>query len=238
MASRLSYQTPTQTIEEMNAAGIRQGVLCGGSLEDNLQIEKILDRHQDRFIGIAGCRPDKDGIIRSYIGIREAFKKKVFKGVSLSPYIMSIYANDRRLYPLYALCADARKVAIIHSSLHYNPLTPMDLGDPRFLDQIAVDFPDLRIVMSHSGVGFGAAMALAIAQRHDNVYLEVSALIPKYINPMFIQAYNSYLKKKVVFGTDYPLVPFSILEDWKKIIKKENWDKFFRLNALRLLSDG
>ena len=92
--------------------------------------------------------------------------------------------------------------------------------------------------MSHSGVGFGAAMALAIAQRHDNVYLEVSALIPKYINPMFIQAYNSYLKKKVVFGTDYPLVPFSILEDWKKIIKKENWDKFFRLNALRLLSDG
>jgi len=235
MKPRLSFQTPEETIAEMDAAGIKRAVLCGGSLKENFEIAKIIDRFPDRFVGIAGCRPDIDGITDSYRGVREALSSMGLKGLSLGPYIMNIHANDKKLYPLYALCTDLQKIVIIHASLHYNTLTPLDLGDPRFFDEIAVDFPDLKIVMSHSGVGFGV-MALAIGQRHENVYMEVSALYPKYLNPMFLHAFNTYLKDKVIFGTDYPLVPFNVVEEWKKVIRPENWEAFFRLNGEKLLS--
>ncbi|MEW6664781.1 MAG: amidohydrolase family protein [Thermodesulfobacteriota bacterium] len=235
MEPRLSFQTPEQTLGEMDEAGIEKAVLCGGSLDDNREIAKMIHRFPERFIGVAGCRPDKDGIMKSCRGLRDALQSMGLKGLSLGPYIMNVYSNDKKLYPLYAICAEIGAIAIIHASLHYNTLTPMDLGDPRFFDEIAVDFPELKIVMSHSGVGFGAPMALAIAQRHENVYLEVSALIPKYVNPMFLHAYNSFLKDKVLFGTDYPLVPFGIVDEWRTVIRPENREQFFCRNAQRLL---
>lgn len=234
MSPRLSFQTPEETLAEMENVGIRRAVLCGGSLSDNTQIAHIKDKYPERFVGVAGCRPDQEGIMASYKGVRDAFLSMGFKGLSIGPYIMNIYANDKKLYPLYTLCSDLDKFVIIHASLHYNTLTPLELGNPRFFDEIAVDFPDLKILMSHSGVGFGP-MALAIGQRHKNVYLEVSALYPKYVNPMFIQAYNTYLKEKVIFATDYPLVPFNIVEQWKKYINSDNWDLFFVKNAEKLL---
>lgn len=236
MSPRLEFQKPEETIVEMEKEGIERAVLCGGSLQDNSEITRMVERFPERFVGVAGCRPDLDGIMKSYRGIRDALKNMGLKGLSLGPYIMNIYSNDKKLYPLYALCADLNKIVIIHASLHYNTLTPMELGNPRFFDEIAVDFPQLKIIMSHCGVGFGPAMALAIAQRHENVYMEVSALIPKYVNQMFLHAFNSYLKKKVVFGTDYPLVPFEIVNEWKKVIREENWERFFTKNAENLLA--
>jgi len=236
MKPRLTFQTVEETIEEMTKAGVTKAVLCGGNAQDNEIIAEIVKKYPGRFIGIAGVRPDREGVTVAYKQLRYALEVLNLKGVSIGPYLMNIYANHKKLYPLYVLCDDLGKIVIIHSSLHYNVHTPLDLGDPRFFDEIAVDLPNLKIVMSHAGVGF-VPMPMVIAQRHKNVYLEVSALIPKYVNPMLLNAINTYLKDKVIFGTDYPLVPFDIADQWKEHIKPENHELFFYKNALRLLGE-
>lgn len=237
MAPRLTFQTIEQTIEEMAKEGIEKAVICAGNGADNENVQAAASGYPEIFLPIAGARPDIEGVTSSYRTTMKALTEYKFKGLSLGPYLMNLHANHKKLYPLYAICDDLGKIAVIHSSLHYNVHTPLDMGDPRYFDEIAVDFPNLKIVMSHAGVGFGV-MALAIAQRHRNVYMEVSALYPKYMNPMFLNAFNSYLKDKIMFGTDYPLVPFDICHQWKEVIKPELWDRFFRLNALRLLEDA
>jgi len=236
MKPRLTFQAIEETIGEMEKAGITKGVICGSDEGENKIIYKICKDYPDHFIGIAGARPDKD-VMQAYRDLKRAFEEYDLKGLSLGPYLMGIGADDRRNYPLYALCCHLKKVVIIHSSSHYNIYAPLELGDPRYFDKVAVDFPDLRIVMSHAGVGFGN-MALVIAQRHPNVYLEFSALYPKYVEESFIRALNSYLKDKCIFGTDYPLVPFSVVEEWKNVVAESNWQKFFHKNGLKALGVG
>ena len=75
------------------------------------------------------------------------------------------------------------------------------------MDEIAIDFPNLKLVISHAGNGFGV-LGLAVAQKHPNIFLEFSALWPQYLPEATIQAVNSYLRDRCLFGTDYPLVEF------------------------------
>ena len=108
-------------------------------------------------------------------------------------------------------------------------------GQPQHIDEIAVDFPELKIIVSHGGNGFGPPI-LAVAQRHPNVYLEFSALNPAYMAPEFLYAANTYLRDKCIFGTDYPLVDFNVaIGHWKKVLREDVQELFFRQNVLDAL---
>jgi predicted TIM-barrel fold metal-dependent hydrolase len=144
-----------------------------------------------------------------------------FLGVNISPFIWGIPANASVLYPLYAYCESNNLVAIVHGSLHYNRFQSMWLGDPQYMDEIAMNFPSLKLVISHAANGFGV-LGLAVAQKHPNIFLEFSALWPKYLPDATIQAVNSYLKDRCLFGTDYPLVEFgAAVEAWSDAVKPE-----------------
>ena len=114
----------------------------------------------------------------------------------------------------------------------------MWLGDPKYMDEIAINFPELKIVISHAGNGFGV-LGLAVAQKHPNIYLEFSALWPKYLPESTSLAVNTYLKNKCIFGTDYPLVEFSEgVHAWKDILRPKVRDLFFKKNAMQCLFGG
>ena len=114
----------------------------------------------------------------------------------------------------------------------------MWLGDPKYMDEIAMNFPELKIVISHAGNGFGV-LGLAVAQKHPNIYLEFSALWPKYLPESTLLAVNTYLKNKCIFGTDYPLVEFSEgVHAWKDILRPKVRDLFFKKNAMQCLFGG
>lgn len=234
MQPRLTYQTVEETIKEMKDAGITKAVLCSGSAQRNEFVSGICKNYPDVFIGIAGVKPET-GIMSAYQELGKALKTGLlgfnFGGLLQNP---PIAVDDEKLYPLYALCVDFDVCAIIHSSLHYYTGAKLELNHPFRIDNVAVDFPELRLVMSHAGNGFGD-LPLVLAQRHPNVYLEVSGLIPKHFSPSYIKAMNTWLKDKFIFGTDYPLLPFNIVEEWKKYVEKENWEHFFKLNAEKAL---
>jgi predicted TIM-barrel fold metal-dependent hydrolase len=108
-------------------------------------------------------------------------------------------------------------------------------GQPQSIDEVAVDFPELKLIVSHGGNGFGPPI-LAVAQRHPNVYLEFSALNPAYMAPEFLYATNTYLKNKCIFGSDYPLIDFNVaISYWKKVLRENVQALFFHQNILDAL---
>ena len=232
MKDRLTIITVEEQIKKANEAGIEKMVVCGGNEEDNDHILSIAESH-DEIIPVAGVSIN-NGINKALNEINRCSDKDI-AAINISPFISKINANDKKLYPIYGLCELLRKPIIVHGSMHYWRGAYMWHGHPMYLDEVAVDFPKLKLIVSHGGNGFGPSV-LAFAQRHPNVYLEFSALRPKYIAPEFIQAANTYLKNKCIFGTDYPLIEFSEqIELWKYALREKNWDSFFRQNILDAL---
>ncbi len=234
MRPRLTPMAMAEYIANMNAGGVAKGVICGGSVEDNdhlMEVRASLD--EDPFYYIAGVHP-KYGVRRNLEEV-ERCHQAGFLGVNVSPWIWGIPANAAVLYPIYAYCESHNLIAIVHGSLHYNRFQSMWLGDPKYMDEIAIDFPNLKLVVSHAGNGFGV-LGLAVAQKHPNIYLEFSALWPKYLPEATITAVNSYLKDRCLFGTDYPLVEFgTAVTAWTEAVKPEVRELFFGKNAERAL---
>lgn len=234
MRPRLTPMGMPEFIAAMNDGGVSRGVVCGGSVEDNdhlMEVHRSLEK--DPFYYVAGVNP-KYGVRRNLEEL-ERCREAGFLGANISPYIWGVPANASVLYPIYAYLESHGLVAIVHGSLHYNRFQSMWLGDPKYMDQIAIDFPKLKLVISHAANGFGV-LGLAVAQKHPNIFLEFSALWPQYLPDATIKAVNSYLKDRCLFGTDYPLVEFdAAVEAWSAAVKPEVRELFFAKNAERCL---
>ena len=109
-------------------------------------------------------------------------------------------------------------------------------SDPMFLDDVAVDFPDMPIIIAHPSFPW-QENALAVATHKPQVYIDLSGWSPKYFSPLLIQYANSILKDKMLFGSDFPVItPDRWLEDFEKIgIRPEVKPLILRDNAVRLL---
>ena len=234
MKPRLSIMGVSDFVDNMLSQGISKGVVCGGCIEDNDHLMEVKkSEHGKTFYFVAGIHPAY-GIKRNLEEL-ERCRNIGFLGVNISPYIWGIEANSRILYPLYAYCEQHNMIAIVHGSLHFNRYQSMWLGDPKYMDEIAMDFPKLKLVISHAGNGFGV-LGLAVAQKHPNIFLEFSALWPKYLPESTLTAVNTYLKDRCLFGTDYPLVDFEDgLTAWDAALRESVKELFFEKNAERCL---
>ena len=109
-------------------------------------------------------------------------------------------------------------------------------SNPMFLDDVAVDFPDMPIVIAHPSFPWQDE-ALAVATHKPNVYIDLSGWSPKYFPADLVRAANSYLQDKVLFGTDYPLLtPERWLKDFDTLeFKPEARAKILKANAVKVL---
>lgn len=222
-----------ESIEEMKAGGVSQAVVFAGNGASNEDVFEVCQKYPNEYFGLAAADP-RDGITKAYDSLRVAYTDYRLHGVNLGAWQTGVPATDRRCYPLFALSESMGKLVELHSSIHYNSRVPLSATDPMHIDQLAVDFPNLRIVMSHAGLGFGL-MAMSVAMRHKNVYLEFSGLSPRFVPREMLHAINSILRKRALFGTNYPALGFEAQDEWKKVIREENQPLFFRENALRAL---
>lgn len=232
MKSRLSPMPVKELIDCAAASGIEQMMAYGIKAQDNMEIMNLSKQYKE-IIPVAGVSLER-GIRYALRDIQKYFEEGC-AAVSLSPFTLRYNINDKLLYPIYGLCELLKKPIIVHGSIHFWRGAYMWHGQPQNIDEIAVDFPELKLIISHGGNGFGPPM-LAVAQRHPNVYLEFSALNPAYMAPEFLYAANTYLKNKCIFGTDYPLVDFNIaVTRWKKVLRENVQELFFSENILNAL---
>jgi len=125
-----------------------------------------------------------------------------FRGVKLYPVYQYHYVNEPRMYPLYAKAQELGLPVLVHTGSSVFKGARIKYGDPLHLDDVAIDFPNLTIIMAHSGRPFWYEQAFWMARRHDNVYMEVSGLPGKKLLEYFPRLEK--LAHKVIYGSDWP----------------------------------
>ena len=158
------------------------------------------------------------------------------RGLKLYPVYQHFYPNDRRLYPVYARAQEMGVPIMFHTGSSTFPGARLKYGDPLYLDDVAVDFPRLTIIMAHSGRGFWYDRAFFLARLHEHVYMEITGLPPQKLLVYFPDLEK--LADKVIFGSDWPAVTdiagnIAIIR--RLPLAEETKEKILGGNAARLL---
>lgn len=206
------------TVAAMDQAGIAFGILTAwhapreGPLISNDEVAGWVAEHPDRFAGLAAV--DLDTPMDAVRELRRCVTELGFKGLRMLPWLWEAPTTDRRYYPLYAACVELG-VPFCTQVGHTGPLRPSETGRPiPYIDQVAIDFPELIIVGGHIGYPWTEEM-IAVARKHENVYIDTSAYTSKRI-PSELVAYMRTRggRHKVLFGTNYPMIlPQAALAD-------------------------
>jgi uncharacterized protein len=210
---RIKGYTVEEFIERMDELGIEKGIIpawqwrsfLDGSIlwEDPPQlIYETIGKHKDRFTGVYGINPFK-----RMEGVRElerAVKDYGFVGAHLHTHGFGLPLNHRDYFPYWAKCEELGVVAVIMVGAE-SAAQPAHLAQPVLLDDIAIYFPKLRIVASHTGWPW-TEEAINLAFRHENVCIGTAGYTPKYWQANLVHYLNSWGKGKVMWGTSYPLV--------------------------------
>ena len=168
----------------------------------NEQVEEFC-RGRSRLIPFCDINPNM------FADLGGELRRKVndggFRGVKLYPTYHHYYLNDQRMYPLYHAAQDLGIPVLIHTGSSVFKGSRLKYGDPLHLDDVATDFPNLNLVMAHSGRGFWYDRAFFLSKHHPNLYMELSGLPPSKLLTYFPElAQNS---GKVIFGSDWPGMP-------------------------------
>ncbi len=230
---RFAMGTLAETVKELKENSVTRAMIYATCAEDNIQTFEAVKEYSDFFHGMATVHTSR-GIEQAFSALEKAYDEYGFYGMGINPYLEDIPASDRCYYSLYALSEARGKFVHIHSSTHFNPSTAIDIGDPVHVDQIARDFPKLKIIVGHGGRGFGL-MGGQVADKHENVYIDFTAMLPQYIEPELIQMANTLLRKKIIYGSSNPTLPWDIWKVWLKFISEKNQPLFFHDNAMGLL---
>ena len=116
-------------------------------------------------------------------------------------------ANDRALYPAYALCQDARIPVVVHCGTSTFPGSSNSFADPVLLDDVLRDFRSLEVVLAHGGRGWWYDAAAFMALSSERVWIELSGLPPSRLRDYYAGHSWPRLARRMIFGTDWPGVP-------------------------------
>ena len=159
-------------------------------------------------------------------------------GVERASITFEIAPDHRKLYPFYAKCWELNvpiQMQVGQSMIYAKDFPCQSVGRPISLDPVACDFPELKLIGIHVGIPWHEEM-IAMAWKHANVYIGCDAHRPKYWPESFTHYINSFGQDKVIFGTDYPVLPFKrSIEDIDGLgLKPEVRRKLMRDNTIRI----
>jgi uncharacterized protein len=207
----------------------------------NEEIAEQAARYPDTLIPFASVDPGRgaSGVQMA----RRLISGYGVRGFKFHPSDQGFYPNDPAAYPLYEVIADAGLPVLFHSGQtgvgagqRAGGGIRLKYSNPIHLDDVAVDFPDMPIIIAHPSVPWQDE-ALAVAGHKPQVYVDLSGWSPKYFPPQLVAQANSLLKRKVMFGSDFPaLSPDRWLDDFARLeIKDEVRPLILKENAARLL---
>lgn len=198
------------TVSAMDAAGVDFGLLSawrgpnGMDLVSNAEVAEWVEAHPNRFAGLATV--DLDRPMEAVRELRRRVRDDAFVGLRVVPWLWNAPPTDRRYYPLFAECVELG-VPFCTQVGHTGPLRPSETGRPiPYIDQVALDFPELVIVCGHVGYPWTEEM-VAVARKHENVYIDTSAYTTKRLPDELIRFMRTRTgQRKVLFGTNYPMI--------------------------------
>jgi len=226
------------TLAAMDAAGVEVGLVAAwygpeGALISNDEVSELVRAHPGRFVGVASV--DLRQPVAAVRELRRCVEELGFKALRVVPWLWGLPPNDRRYYPLYVECVELG-VPFCTQVGHTGPLRTSETGRPiPYLDDVALEFPELVIVAGHIGYPWTEEM-IALARKYPNVYIDTSAYTSKRYPPALVDYMRGRGRHKVLFGTNYPMLTAQqCLQDIDSLeLDGEARELFFSNNARRL----
>jgi predicted TIM-barrel fold metal-dependent hydrolase len=238
-----------QYLEKMDTAGIERSLLIAVRAGDIRmpesfevpyeRVHEVCSEHPKRFSGLAGIDP-----FRGMSGLKDleqAVNEYGFVGAHLYPHWCELPPDHRKYYPYYAKCCELNipiMMQVGHNLIYSRNRRLPSVARPILLDQVAIDFPELKLIGIHIGIPWTEEM-ISMCWKHENIYTAGDAYAPKYWPKSFVHYANSYGSHKVMFGTDWPVIDpiraieevdhLNLREESKKLMLRDNAIKVFNL---------
>ncbi len=203
----------------------------------NEQVGRLLKTYPEKLLGFAGFDPNTGE--ESVREIEYAVKELGFSGVKTVASFVGLDINDKAFYPSYAKAEELQVPILIHTGSAILEGVRVKHVQAQMIDDVAFDFPDLKIICSHLG-GWQYMDLIGLLVRHSNVFADISfwPLNPLYTDLVPWGLLEKAVPEKILFGSDYPAgqTPKEAAEAVKKLPVSESFKaKILGDNAARLL---
>jgi predicted TIM-barrel fold metal-dependent hydrolase len=232
-------------VEAMDQNGVDKAMIAGLDMiqhKDHIQYtaanEKVvnaLEKFPDRFIGVYHL-DENESIMKNVRDLEHYVKNYGFKALRFEPFRLHKNPDDKFFYPFYAKACELDIAVQLQVGNTANRAYPMETGRPLYVDRVAMDFPELRLICGHIGWPWTQEM-IAVAWRHPNVYIDTSAHSPKHYPDEFTHFLKTFGKDKCIFASDWPLLSYErIFREYENLnVSEEASNKFLAENLKRAL---
>lgn len=240
--SKMKPQTLDEVVADLDRYNVRKAVITGrdcettyGAKSNNDSVIEFVSKYPEKFIGFVGLDPHKG--MKAIEEFKVSVNELGLLGAAVDPYLAQIYANDAKYYPIYSKCCEL-DVPIVFTTgpATLVPNAIIDHVAPRYIDVVARDFPELKIIISHGGYPW-VNEAIIVAERNRNVYIDLSEYEFSPMSEAYIQAANTMIPDKILYASAHPFVDFKqALKTYESLnFKPEVRQKIMHDNAAKLL---
>jgi predicted TIM-barrel fold metal-dependent hydrolase len=214
--------------------------VTGRAAVPNEEVAQVAAENPDVLIPFASVDPHRPNAVEE---AKRLVREHGVRGFKLHPNVQAFFPNDRAVYPLYEAIAEAGVPVLFHTGhsgigagLPGGGGIRLKYSNPMYVDDVAVDFPELKIVLAHPSFPWQDE-AISVALHKQQVYIDLSGWSPKYFPEQLVRYANTLLRDRVLFGSDYPLItPDRWLADFEQApFKDDVRPLILKRNAARLL---
>jgi hypothetical protein len=222
--------------------GFDEKSTAGSTFVSNESVAALAERHPGRILPFAGA-----DVMRGAAAVGDVerwVREHGFRGLSLRPFMIGLPADDRHYYPFYEKCVELDVPVSVHASANWTTVRPSALGHPHAFDQVACDFPELKLILSHGGYPWVLESCL-LAWKHPNLYLELAAHRPRYFTAPgagwepLLRFGQTTIQDKILYGTGAFLLgrrPAELMAEMRALpVEPAVMEKWLYGNAARLM---
>lgn len=197
--------TTDEFVKHLDDVGVEWGITVDGT-HDNLKTAELVRAYPDKFKGFIFVDPNQG--MAAVRELETCVKEYGLHALYLTAFRTKLAADDKKNYPLYAKACELGIPVHIYCSLNFSKAVPYDLGHPRYIDQVARDFPELKIMAGVSGFPWVMEF-MGVALRHENVYLNFETWEPEKMNMRgsgfepYLHFAEHSLKHKICFASNW-----------------------------------
>lgn len=228
-------------LADMDEAGVDMAVIVAIDAETishykvpNDLVAQAVKRYPKKFIGFGSVDPHK-GVL-AIDEVMRSVGELGLSGLKFVPHLLEMAANDSRMYPVLEKAQQLNIPVLFHTGTHFHTGARLKYCCPKYLDDVAIDFPELKIIAAHFGFPWFYE-ALAIVQKNANVYFNIAGWAPKHIPEYVIKMINGPLADRALLGSDFPLLTrVRIMKELKELpIMERALQKLISDNPCKIL---
>lgn len=197
---------PEALLAQMDEAGIEKSILYAVEAPvvyaSNEYVHALCSRHPDRLMGFASVNPlspDAPDVLE------RAVREYGLSGLKLHPPLQGFFPDDEAVFPVYERAVALDIPVVFHvGSTPFGSMCRLAHADPMRIDEVAVQFPTLRILLTHLGTLWHNETFMVV-EKNPNVFIDTAAYVTEIAQILTPDLVDRIGADKIIFGTDYPM---------------------------------